>query len=443
MDNTEKQKLVDKCNSILRNIIPSNVIKYPDKALWYFIGSCILGNTHIRDPTGLAQSWLSGFDEQTLREIPKEKTSDWKNIYMACRKTGYFAIIPLVLLIERSYPRALIPQEREQCCANYCHNKRQGEKPACESHLCTLCGWQSEAPGWQKYYYHVDGVHGFQLTAFHILSLDPAIMNGVRQERTRECFRPLADWCYGARRMCAAPIPSDGCLKESLPTPIQQGMVLSVRQSFCGPCWLYYQCTLCKNRATAFSDPDRLKSRVCDASYCNIKVNCRRCGKIRFARPDVYLRDKLLCKDCQKEAYHCTVCHRTSNNLQDMMWAVKWVWHDQKHEPTLCVRCIPGMTKFPGIPNGNWMQRRTMVLRIWWDRKAVLSHFEEQMQTRPLEFFKGLTKLGRHALALCEHDPNNWLVLYRNPAMWDCTYFFFVQLLRHPRDIFVKILRLL
>jgi hypothetical protein len=86
---------------------------------------------------------------------------------------------------------------------------------------------------------------------------------------------------------------------------------------------------------------------------------------------------------------------------------------------------------------------RAIALRLWWDRRALLAQFERE---RPVELFKTVVasrQICKFALFLCERDPNNWTLLASDAAMWDSTYMLFIHLLRQPRDIFIKVLRLI
>jgi hypothetical protein len=156
---------------------------------------------------------------------------------------------------------------------------------------------------------------------------------------------------------------------------------------------------------------------------------------------EMCIRDR--CKACQKEAYFCVQCGRTSNNLRDTMWCNNLVWKSSGSKPNLCMRCVPHVSKVKGIPHGGarWVQLRAIALRLWWDRRALLAQFEQEP---PVDLFKKAVA-SRHmckfALFLCERDPNNWTLLASDAAMWDSTYMLFIHLLRQPRDIFIKVLR--
>jgi hypothetical protein len=95
-----------------------------------------------------------------------------------------------------------------------------------------------------------------------------------------------------------------------------------------------------------------------------------------------------------------------------------------------------------GIPHGGgrWIQLRAIMLRLWWDRRTILSQFNKDMEERPDQLFKELTRGRMDAFStfLCHHDPENWKVLSANPAMWDSTYMLFIHLLKCPKEIFIK-----
>jgi hypothetical protein len=108
------------------------------------------------------------------------------------------------------------------------------------------------------------------------------------------------------------------------------------------------------------------------------------------------------------------------------------------------MRCVPKLKKIKGInfEVGRMIQLRVMMVHLWWDRKVVLSQFDENMQTRPMEMFQELItkRMDMFSNFLCQREPGNWQVLFESQAMWDCTYMLFIRLLRQPRDIFKKIL---
>lgn len=449
---TEKQLWIRIQGEVFATV-PAHLHKYPDKALFWFIQNCIIGNFHILDTERLADMWLQGFPPETLNAIPERERTNWKSIYIACQKTNTFLLLPLYGWVQKYYPRALVLAERQQCCMDDCHKSRVAENvPACDEHLCPCCGsLTTEDPGWQKHYFHIRSK-----SHVHLMTRDALILEYVKMERERSCFVPSSYWCWGRRRNCAAPDPDPACRGNVLPTHLANETILSPRSNMCGSCAQRHRCKSCCNTMCDFTDPARLEAKLCNRQDCNTRLSCRRCNVVWFSinhsrmyKQKIEKCDELLCHSCQMEAYICLTCNRTSNDLRDMMWSAQWLWreNDSKKHGTIeyCIRCIPGMKKLPKIPNCQLIQRRAMVLRLWWDRKAVLNHFDDQIKSRPMDFFKELVgnKMGAFASYLCEHDAGNWTLLYQNRTMWDCTYVLFVCLLRQPRDIFIKVLRLL
>lgn len=404
----------------------------------WFIDTYIVNNFHVFNKGELAEMWSS------MAGV-KPASSDFAHILSECVKKQVDALVPLFGLVVHYWPRALEAGSLAECCAPGCHEKR-GDMPACEKHLCSLCGPLASEPEWQKRYYHICSTYHTSSYGVHIITLDPVIIDRLRNERARLCYQQSLDrWCYGVRRACL------NCFQYVLPTPVDKHQTLTDGQKVCGSCWLYCQCRLCTNLISV-DDGDRRADRVCGDTRCNTRWECKRCKCVRFYRTGSTASnsavENAMCKTCQKEAYFCVLCQRTSNDLRDTMWCNSLVWKPSDSKPNLCMRCVPHVPKVKGIPfgGGRWVQLRAITLRLWWDRRALLAIHTQKRQENPVTLFQQQIAEGKmcpFARYLCQRDPDNWKVLANETAMWDSTYMLFIHLLRQPRDIFIKVLRLI
>jgi hypothetical protein len=431
-------------------ILPTSMRTSPATALKWFIDTQVKGNHHIFSKDELAVNWLFSFCDEAKKHIKPGDESNWTTLYEACLKAQDFPLVPLFGLVLHLWPRAVEPGSRTECCVPGCRQKRSTiSSPACADHLCSMCGpLAATEADWEKNYYHICSTY----TAYsrdhhrvHIISLDERVIENLRSERARACYRPLKDWCYGVRRTCPNPLGLAACRQDALPSFIRDAPTMD-ETKVCGQCWPHCRCKYCCTLLIDTTDAHRLASKVCNSSHCNTKLECRRCNRAAFVCRGTILNDidESLCGPCQKESYFCMTCHRNSNDLRDMMWCNALVWKPSGLKPDYCIRCIPALKKIKGVPfgGGTWIQLRAMMVRLWWDRKAVLSQFDQNMQTRPMEMFQELItkKMDMFSKYLCSREPGNWQVLFETQAMWDCTYMLFIRLLRQPRDIFKKIL---
>lgn len=436
----------EKARQKLNKLIPENLRKHPPEALRWFIDVRVLNNFHVFNKQEVAEMWAYGFSKLPLSE------RNWISLYEENIKTGEIHLLPLFGLILHYWPRAVEPASLDKCCVPGCETKRSESIPACTKHLCPLCGPLATEKDWQKRYYHICATYSQKEYGVHIISLDPKVIENLRAERERNSFYPLHFWCYGVRRECLNPMSLPGCRKDSLPTHVDNTRKMTTTEKLCSFCDTQTRCRHCSSRVD-FEDAARIKDHVCNSPDCNTRLECVRCHTVRFpptrswnTKP-IEPIDKVLCGTCQREAYFCLSCKRTSNDTKDVMWCNRLVWKPNGIKPEHCIRCLPSLKKVKGIPHGGgrWIQLRAIMLRLWWDRRAIWSQFDKDMKERPDQLFKELThgRMDAFSTFLCHHDPENWKVLSANPAMWDSTYMLFIHLLKCPKEIFIKMLRLI
>lgn len=427
----------------LHALVPGQmIIENAAKALLWFVDEFMIDNPHIADPYDLTIAWLEYFPAPLLKILDNAHICELKAICFECIKVKWIPLLPLFVLVDCYFPRALDRSQHSKCAFSpTCQLERKSKhSPCCSSHTCHICYALGDEPDWRNKYRRVDAPN-----VTHFVTHEPEIATKMRAESKRRCFNPPDEWCNGVRRACSK------CNVRVLPTAMFiDDSKMSQEQTLCNSCWTSDLCAYCNGMARSTKDVHRNTARLCDSAVCNIQLKCKRCNDISHARTLLYrpprtIGEELMCPTCQKEAYACSGCRRTSNSQNDMLWMARLVWKTET--PRFCMRCIPPLKKIPDIPNGGskWIMIRAMTMRLWWDRQSIISSFDSSFANEPTEFFKKLvsSRMCHFASVLCQKDPNNWNVLMADAASWDCTYMLFVRLLKQPRDIFIKIFVLL
>lgn len=459
--------------------IPSN------GELTVFIRTHVTGNLHIIDHPGLAAAWVKHYVLPLMPPglLTRESVeAGWTALAELCA-----VALPkiyqkqlrdkLKALLEKNYPKALRDPTNALCVIYECTAKRAGPwGPACAEHTCAHCQ-RFIGPDWRKTHALLvpgDIYKSYGLNVYAHLVPRTMLEEGTPQTayfdrvmkqcqyiwETHNLY--MSSICPGDLQPCATVLdngyyhsPQCGGA-ECIPRVVGAEQWDAFR--FCAACWPLNECKFALSGRGHLLDPTnphRREALVCADEQCNLGKQCVACHKWWFVaryRSKGNWDTVLLCPECQEERLCCPQCKRLSwKKVPGVFFAPRWIYphKPQTWNPTYleCILCLPTVERPLGKPRAEHKSEAICALLITWRirGKAERTWFEEQLAQDARATLGELLKhdmTDRERALAARHPDFFWDAMVRDCTLWNSTWWLMYQTARLPKDLFLKVLRL-